>query len=652
MPTIAFDMMKDILLDYWHELRSRRSDWAFRAYDRLVSTLSKDVREKLQVNKDIVEPYIVIFGKTQVGKTTLLLDLLGIEHEQMGKISQVLRGGRDTGKSATATAMEYCCSGNDRWGLTLESNTDWFVTDKELTMALGKLRDEMESGQLIASSPCVVHIPKRFFVSTDRIINVRILDLPGDNPANAVEQKHVAKMAQTYLPFADMVLLVGKGDDLGFLRPEVITLPGIEDWQAMPQRFRIVTTYSYSAKSVKDLLRNDESFDTTQIRQRLIQQIELFGRLSDEAKDSSLYFPLEFGASWKGLMENEPELYHRVEPIIGSLRKELVEQIYTSVSPIGRLRNILNTHISIRYIRKKNEEAIISEISKLASEEKANLSDISVWEKSIKILEEKLLRVDAILNESTRDVGEVIVTPHFNNGVDFPPSVGKEDDLETLRTLIRDYYWSLKGLEIVINHGPNTSSKYWKMLSSRVIKPEQSIIQSILDDAFESIRRKIDDYLFDTYWISSNYRSDLEQVRNSGKEAIENLVELWLKSWIEARIELDKEFKSKIHILKLRLNSILEERENAYKRLKQVKLIAQRKSDELKRNTHVAEEDLERCDRFVQILEQEYLAALTKQMVMAFEEKDDCNSLIQILSCIDLISHREDLMILSEKKTD
>ena len=29
-------------------------------------------------------------------------------------------------------------------------------------------------------------------------------------------------MAKTYLPFADLILLVGRGDDLGFLKPEVI----------------------------------------------------------------------------------------------------------------------------------------------------------------------------------------------------------------------------------------------------------------------------------------------------------------------------------------------------------------------------------------------------------------------------------------------
>lgn len=646
-------MVNNDLLDYWQELQSRRSDWAFRAYDRLVSTLSKDVREKLQVNKEIVEPYIVIFGKTQVGKTTLLLDLLGIKHEQMANITQVLRGGRETGKSATATAMEYCCSVDERWGVTLESSTDWFLSGKEVTESLGQLRDEMESGRLIINSPCVVHIPKSFFVSQSRVVNVHILDLPGDNPANAVEQKHVSKMAKTYLPFADMVLLVGKGDDLSFLRPEVITLPGIEDWQAMPNRFRIVTTYSYTAKSIKDMLRGDESFDKTRIRQRLIQQIELFGRLSDEAKDNSLYFPLEFGASWKGVKENEPELYHRVAPIIETLRKELMEQIYASVSPIGRLRNILNTHLSIKYIRKKNEEAISSELTKLALEEETVLKEISAWNKSIKNLGKKLSGVSAILKINTLDAGVDIVNkaaenPQFNNCDNFPPSAGKKDDCETLRKMISDYNRSLKGMKVVVNVAPDVSSKYWNMVRVRVIEPEQSVIQNVLDDAFESIRRKIDGYIFDTYFISSNYTNDKEQVRTAGREAKEILINLWRRTWTEALLEVEDQFKSEYNVLKSQLRVSIEEKRKARLHLKQVRSTAKRKSNELNRNAHSAKRDLEHCERFVQILDQEYLASLTKKMDMAFDCEDDCDTLLQILSCVDLVSHHEDFNIKSK----
>ena len=133
-------MAKEAVMDHWHALQEHQSDWAFRAYARLIKTLSKDVQEKLQLKEEVAEPYVVIFGKTQVGKTTLLLDLMGIDPAQLGRISQVMRGGREAGKSATATAMEYCRSANGRWGLTLRSKTRWFEAEADVTRALGRLR--------------------------------------------------------------------------------------------------------------------------------------------------------------------------------------------------------------------------------------------------------------------------------------------------------------------------------------------------------------------------------------------------------------------------------------------------------------------------------------------------------------------------------
>lgn len=202
------------VLDYWQRLESRQSEWAFRAYDRLIKTLSHDVQERIQFKESDAEPYVVIFGKTQVGKTTLLLDLMDIDLQQMATLSHVLRGGREAGKSSTATAMEYRRSTDQRWGLFVQSKTHWFASDDDMTEALAQLRKQMERGELVVDSPCIVHIPWRFFmIKTSGAPGVRILDLPGDNPANMEEQKHVNQMAKTYLPFADLVLLIGRGDD-------------------------------------------------------------------------------------------------------------------------------------------------------------------------------------------------------------------------------------------------------------------------------------------------------------------------------------------------------------------------------------------------------------------------------------------------------
>ena len=646
-------MAKQAVMDHWHALQAHQSDWAFRAYARLIKTLSKDVQEKLQLKEEVADPYVVIFGKTQVGKTTLLLDLMGIDPAQLGRISQVMRGGREAGKSATATAMEYCRSANGRWGLTLRSKTHWFEAEADVTRALGQLREDMEAGQLVAESPCVVHIPSSFFASqAAEGQSIRILDLPGDNPANAAEQAHVNHMAKTYLPFADLVLLVGRGDDLGFLRPEALTLPGIEDWQAMPHRFRIVTTYSYFAQSIKDAAREDARFDASKSRRRLIQQIELFGRLSDQAQDEHLYFPLEFGTSWMSMQKNEPELHARIAPLIAGLRSELLEQISQSTSPVGRLRSTLDSHLGVGYIQKKKTEAVEQTIEQLESKNTTLVREIAIWTAAIRKAQDNWRTALQGLQTNTLGDGMKLIehaasSPVFTVSGSYPPKEGAvKDDCETLRTLVNDYYRLLKGMHLEVKDNPRLA--YWEGVRRLVNEPDLRMIEDIIDDAFSSIRYKLANYTFDTYLFSSNYQEDLRKVHSAGSEALNELVRLWKKRWLGALTVLDQEFKRDIDALEASLELQRYEQMLLIKQRERVEHETALKHGELKRIAQTSQQDLERCKRFTHLLDEEYLAELGQRMSLAMNDQDDCDALLQLLACTQLSNQRIELMRLNQ----
>lgn len=646
-------MAKQAVMDHWHALQAHQSDWAFRAYARLIKTLSKDVQEKLQLKEEVADPYVVIFGKTQVGKTTLLLDLMGIDPAQLGRISQVMRGGREAGKSATATAMEYCRSANGRWGLTLRSKTHWFEAEADVTRALGQLREDMEAGQLVAESPCVVHIPSSFFASqAAEGQSIRILDLPGDNPANAAEQAHVNHMAKTYLPFADLVLLVGRGDDLGFLRPEALTLPGIEDWQAMPHRFRIVTTYSYFAQSIKDAAREDARFDASKSRRRLIQQIELFGRLSDQAQDEHLYFPLEFGTSWMSMQKNEPELHARIAPLIAGLRSELLEQISQSTSPVGRLRSTLDSHLGVGYIQKKKTEAVEQTIEQLESKNTVLVREIAIWTAAIRKAQDNWRTALQGLHTNTLGDGMKLIehaasSPVFTVSGSCPPKEGAvKDDCETLRTLVNDYYRLLKGMHLEVKDNPRLA--YWEGVRRLVNEPDLRMIEDIIDDAFSSIRYKLANYTFDTYLFSSNYQEDLRKVHSAGSEALNELVRLWKKRWLGALTVLDQEFKRDIDALEASLELQRYEQMLLIKQRERVEHETALKHGELKRIAQTSQQDLERCKRFTHLLDEEYLAELGQRMSLAMNDQDDCDALLQLLACTQLSNQRIELMRLNQ----
>ena len=656
-------------IEYWHELHKRQSDWAFRAYGRLIQTLSEDVQEKLSLKDEAAQPYVVIFGKTQVGKTTLLLDLMGIAAEQMPIISEVMRGGREQGKSATATTMEYRASLGEYWGLTIpgESAPRLLYSDQEMKRALGHLREVMESGQLVAESPCVVHIPKRFFdTANSRATNVRILDLPGDNPANEQEQKHVNQMAKTYLPFADLILLVGRGDDLGFLKPEVITLPGIEDWQAMPHRFRIVTTYSYTAQSVKDILRNDDAADESILRRRLIQEIERFGALNVAARDEALYFPLEFGNSWTGVQATEPELHQKMSPIIARLRAELLNQITKATTPMGRLRSTLNTHHSVKYIQKKKTEVIETQIQELASKGIKIAHELAIWDKSVEQAGAKLSKIEAVLDSQDLRANQLLIKraasrPIYTSALKFPPEPrGPADNVATLKKLVGEYYEILPTLQLEISSPNNSdvsdisdlSRPYWVQIRKRLGVAESRFVRDLLDDEFGSIRSTLSGYLMDPYVISKNYQKDLRLVHAAGKAAQEALAAHWMNAWLSALGIVHDGYLKDQRAIQNELAVQTDERDKS--RQQQIR-IEEELCTLLVELDHVeqrAAEDLARCERFEHLLDEEYLSELSERMATAQDTtNNDCDALMQLLSCVELTHHRQELMQLNKQST-
>ena len=650
-------------IEYWYELHKRQSDWAFRAYGRLIQTLSEDVQEKLSLKDEAAQPYVVIFGKTQVGKTTLLLDLMGIAAEQMPIISEVMRGGREQGKSATATTMEYRASLGEYWGLTIpgESAPRLLDSDQEMKRALGQLREVMESGQLVAESPCVVHIPKRFFdTANSRATNVRILDLPGDNPANEQEQKHVNQMAKTYLPFADLILLVGRGDDLGFLKPEVITLPGIEDWQAMPHRFRIVTTYSYTAQSVKDILRNDDAADESLLRRRLIQEIERFGALNEAARDEALYFPLEFGNSWSGVQATEPELHRRMSPIITRLRAELLNQISRATTPMGRLRSTLNTHHSVKYIQKKKTEVIETQIQELASKGRKIAQALVIWDKLVEQTGAQLSKIEAVLASQDLRANQLLIKraasrPIYTSALKFPPEPrGPADNVATLKKLVDDYCEILPKLQLEISSPNNSdvSRPYWVQIRRELDGPKSRFLHDLLDDEFNSINSTLSGYWIDTYLSSDNYQKDLGLVHDAGKAAQEALAAHWMNAWLSALGIVHDGYLKDQRAIQNELAVQTDERDKS--RQQQIR-IEEELCTLLVELDHVeqrAAEDLARCERFEHLLDEEYLSELSERMATAQDTtNNDCDALMQLLSCVELTHHRQELMQLNKQST-
>lgn len=345
------------LLTRWAERSRERFSWAEKAHEAFLGTLHEDLARMHRTLRD--EATVAVFGSTQVGKTTLILRLLGVDEERMEEVSRVLRAGRAHGRSSTATAMLYGRALDDRWHLHMAGTEGSFEDPSPIEEELRRLRDSVEREGLDLTTPVRLLLPEHCFSASSAFHKrVNVIDLPGDNPSNNRERDHVKRMVELYVPNADLVILVGKVDDLGFIDPDKLGLPESCDWRYQPGRYRIVTTYTIQAASFRTWLEGEDRIDVRALRQRLLEQLDTFDevKIPDEARDEGLYFPLEFGQSWRDLERTAPGTHAKVRPVIDELMDKLRRDIDESTTPRMRILRAREVHILANKLKRKQQQ--------------------------------------------------------------------------------------------------------------------------------------------------------------------------------------------------------------------------------------------------------------------------------------------------------
>ena len=78
--------------------------WTQPIIDRYLDSFIKFDAHQMDFKGQI---YVGVYGPTQVGKTTFILNLIGINENRLDELSNALRGKREKGKSSTVTATLY-----------------------------------------------------------------------------------------------------------------------------------------------------------------------------------------------------------------------------------------------------------------------------------------------------------------------------------------------------------------------------------------------------------------------------------------------------------------------------------------------------------------------------------------------------------------
>lgn len=636
----------------WAALNQQRLAWAFHAYDRFIESLSPDVREHFPKGDEQGEAYVVVFGKTQVGKTTLILDLMGLSGCSLKRVSNVLRGGREAGKSATATAMEYRRSSDDQWwfasGTATISGEPMRYNDEGMEKALSDVREQMFQKRLQADKPFIVWIPNDCFDGDKNPgFSVRMLDLPGDHAADAVERKHVQQMAQKYVPNADLILLVGKGDDLSFLRPASLELPSIEDWQIVPNRFRIVTTYSFTPQSVRDVTRRQKTVDAAFFRTRLLEQILTFGlKLENDAADTQRFFPLEFGDSW---VNAKQDLVTALKPVITELKDQLHSDIKASATANARLRNAVSVHVTVGKIKESRLKQMDEVLNGVKKQRNPVFEDCTNAESARQQAQTQTDAAENFLDALPYDE----LKQQVESGVmfDVRTRLGEVAGLGTntsqLKSLISQFTSDLKSQFLSKQPTRKTKEerKFWASVQPRLDQHADKV-EALVDAEFGPLRGKFSGYSVTEYYprFSDDFSNDKQSMRTHMQNSAHSVgawaAKLW-QGWAKQRLQQLSDDVASSTAHQNDLQRALKERQRALERLDlQIEVAKQ------ERNAFVEKMEADEASscKFVALLEQAYLDELRERRHRITQAPTATDAFVELLATDQLINERNKLL--------
>jgi hypothetical protein len=305
----------------WADLNREQWTWAMSARAELRTQLTG-----LADPDNIASmAHVMLVGDTQAGKTTVLLWLLGVSDEHAERAAQVLRAGRDYGRSATATPVRYCWSGDpDKWlliqGREQQNRTRCWVTDQELAERLIAYRSP-RGDQLrwcMGDPPLEIGIPDGMAGGAPRP-PVRILDMPGLKAESGQEDQVARQLVSRAVPSMSVIVIVQPAQKMAdTMQDDTITRnPHLACWHSDPARFRIVFTRAFEADSTLKLLTEEfgaAGGDPRAVAGRLrahvtAQLIQSTGITADREALEKIVFPVDVGQSRRKMADGQAAIF-------------------------------------------------------------------------------------------------------------------------------------------------------------------------------------------------------------------------------------------------------------------------------------------------------------------------------------------------------
>lgn len=503
------------------QLKSHEADYFGEWKHWFLSSASTDAAKQMLAGIPVA-PLVALYGIPQVGKTQLLLNIIGIDSDIELELAEALRGGRPGGKTSTATAIIYRRRRDEsrsfrlEWGNKSEDCDDL----KSLEKAFRMIRKAVNDGNA-PIDVLTLWFPGHVFQASERdSIDFRVIDLPGVGGSDANERSHLRKIIERYEPEIGLYIIVTAVHLMAKL--DGLEIKGVGKLIDRPSRCMVVFTYSYSC--AHSLALSDEELGPGCLDEHLREQWKKTYRKDVNA--GLKLFPVDIGAS--------------LAKVKGQ-RRRIIDQLNASVfAKIRReLSDAVTEHAIMQVIcdesRQKDFENLrVAADAKLGNEIGSVRDEISVHKKRLSRISDKAGLVGADIADRKKRKSRLSAiakqcfayVPHHSMGRmpgttcdSFKKKVGNaleavEDSLNDICALVKE--------AAELCHDKRLVSEFESQARSRLVQPRKMCREFL---------RRLDSYTLNDYYpdLSSCYADDcgrLREIQNSFAAALSGASEL------------------------------------------------------------------------------------------------------------------------------
>lgn len=509
-------------------------DWTEPIVERFLDSFTKFDAHQVDFKGQI---YVGVYGPTQVGKTTFILNLIGINENRFEELSKALRGKQSIGKSSTVTATLYEKNSDNNFEIIFPTKEKVTCeTCEELENILQDFRKKVTTQTYEEMNEMVIKIPKNFFYSNyDKTDNLIIVDLPGDDTKDTSEEKHVEQILNKYLLLCKTVIIMEIGTKINNLFQ--LSLESMKGWFKDESRFMVVLTRASSNRDIQEKLISGELNTVEETREYYLNDLSraaLDNRGINDFKTPFYFF--ELGGSLQNIKERNEEIYEKLKVFNNKNFSKLVEQLHKNNLPEFKIKGLKSISTEIEEMKRKNLETLnVKQINVKDNIDNlmSKIEDLDLLNKRYtKVFEDDKKKWEKLKNSNNLDEVLEIIENKYET-YEFKKKKMKYGDINgPYQMMILEITPYLKSLEKLIK-------------SNKEIKNSHEIINE-LSDIVNSEPLSVDFTLFNKvhtyeyyYWVNQLYERILSLQKN-----LNELIEKNYNYFIKKNINKLKAFSS------------------------------------------------------------------------------------------------------------